>query len=143
MKTNAMTTKEMLRKILEAAPSREHIKTLAKDIIHDTFDYTIEDVDDVVVSSDLAAVKVIYAWNCRGDHGHEEVNIPAEWFDEGFDYQRAYKEMLLKKEKERLKEEARQKAAAKAKKAEEERKLYLKLKKKYEKSINDPVMLKS
>jgi hypothetical protein len=67
------------------------------------------------------------------------VFVPIKWFDEGFDYEAAYREMKLKAEKRQKKilaaEKKRKTAAKKAaaeRKAKKEYETYLKLKQKYD-----------
>ena len=84
-------------------------------------------------------VIVGYEYACRGEWWNEEVIIPIEWFDEDFDYVKAYEKILRKEEanrkraeKARLKRAAEKRKHAKELKAKKEYDKYLKLKKKYE-----------
>ena len=132
-----MKNREMLMELKRVEPMEEKLKELAEIIVADTFDYFIECTTDLIVLEDK--VEVHYDYCCRGEWGREIVYVPIEWFDEGFDYKAAYKDMLEKQEAAkrkaeaaRLKKEAAAKKKAKARKAEKEYKMYLKLKKRYE-----------
>ena len=137
-----MTNREMLMVIKNAASSLDHIKEVAEKIISNTFitntcDHHINHVDLIYVKAN--DVVVIYEFRTRYGWGNDEVTIPIEWFDEGFDYVKAYEEMLSKKEenrkraeKVRRKREAAKKKRAKALKEKKEYATFLKLKKKYE-----------
>ena len=118
-------------------PMEAKLKEIADIIVADTFDYHLECTTDLIVLEDK--VEVHYDYCCRGEWGREVVHVPIEWFDEGFDYKAAYKDILKKREAAKKKEEAarkrKEKAAkkkAEARKAEKEYKTYLKLKKRYE-----------
>jgi hypothetical protein len=132
-----MTNREMLMVIKDAVPSLEHIKEVAEKIISKTRTSYIDNVNYIDVRE--YDVIVGYEYACRGEWCGEEVKIPIEWFDEGFDYVKAYEEILRKEEANRKRaEKARLKCAAeKRKKAKElkekkEYNTYLKLKEKYE-----------
>lgn len=137
-----MTNREMLMVIKNAASSLEHIKEVAAKIISNTYitntcDHHINHVNYIDVKEH--DVVVDYEYKCRYGWGNDEVTIPIEWFDEGFDYVKAYEEMLCKKEenrkraeKARRKREAAKKKRAKALKEKKEYETFLKLKKKYE-----------
>ena len=131
-----MTNREMLMDIKKTAPSLEHIKEIAEKIISRTCDSSIEYVNHIDVQKHDVVVN--YEYTCKGEWGSEDVIIPIEWFDEEFDYVKAYEKILRKAEANRKRaEKARQKRAAeKRKKAKElkekkEYKTYLKLKEKY------------
>lgn len=132
-----MTNREMLIVIKNAAPALEHIKEVAEKIISRTYDIHIVYANYIDVKED--DVVVGYSYSCRGDYGNEEVIIPIEWFDEGFDYVKAHEEILRKEEanrkraeKARLKRAAEKRKKAKELKEKKEYKTYLKLKEKYE-----------
>ena len=132
-----MTNREMLMVIKNAASSLEHIKEIAEKVISNTCDRNIERVNYIDVNEN--DVIVDYEYSCRGEYGNEEVIIPIEWFDEGFDYVKAYEKILRKREanrkraeKARLKRAAEKRKHAKELKEKKEYDKYLKLKKKYE-----------
>lgn len=132
-----MTNREMLMEIKNIAPLLEHIKEVAEKIISHTYDYHIDYVNCIDVNEH--DVEVNYAYTCRGEWGNEDVLIPIEWFDEGFDYVKAHEKILRKEEarikraeKARLKRAAEKKKHTKELKEKKEYKTYLKLKKKYE-----------
>ena len=132
-----MTNREMLMVIKNAAPSLEHIKEIAKKMIYTTCDNCIEYVNHIDVKDH--DVEVNYAYKCRGEWGNEIRIIPIEWFDEEFDYVKAYKKFLRKREanrkraeKARLKRAAEKRKKAKELKEKKDYKTYLKLKEKYE-----------
>jgi NurA-like 5'-3' nuclease len=132
-----MTNREMLMVIKDAAPSLEHIKEIAEKIISKTRDIYINNANYINVTE--TDVTVGYDYSCRGEWGNEEVIIPIEWFDEEFDYVKAYEEILRKEEanrkraeKARLKRAAEKRKQAKELKEKKEYDKYLKLKEKYE-----------
>lgn len=134
----------MLMVLKNATSSFEHIKEVAEKIISRTHDSHITFANYVNVTEN--DVTVNYEYSCRGEYGTEEIIIPIEWFDEEFDYVKAYEKILRKAEANRKRaEKARLKRAAeKRKRAAEKRKhakelkekkeynMYLKLKEKYE-----------
>ena len=131
-----MTNREMLMKIKDATPSLKHIEEVAEKIISKTYDSRIEGVNYIVVTE--TDVLVGYDYICRGEWNRDEIEIPIEWFDEGFDYVKAYEKILRKveanrkrAEKARLKYAAKKKKQAKELKEKKDYKTYLKLKKKY------------
>ena len=132
-----MTNREMLMEIKNTAPSLEHIKEVAEKIISKTCDSHIDNVNYIDVKD--YDVVVGYEYACRGEWCNEEVIIPIEWFDEEFDYVKAYEKMLReaeanrkRAEKARLKRAAEKRKHAKELKAKKEYDTYLKLKNKYE-----------
>ena len=133
-----MTNREMLMVIKNATPSLKHIEEVAEKIISNTCDNHIEGVNYIVVTE--TDVLVGYDYTCRGEWDRDEIEIPIEWFDEGFDYVKEYEKILRKAEanrkraeKARLKRAAKKKKQAKELKEKKEYDTYLKLKKKYEK----------
>ena len=132
-----MTNREMLMIIKNAAPSLEHIKEVAEKIISKTYIDHIKGVNYIVVTE--TDVLVDYYYTYRGEWIRSEIEIPIEWFDEGFDYVKAYEKILRKEEanrkraeKARLKRAAEKRKKAKELKEKKEYKTYLKLKEKYE-----------
>ena len=125
-----MTNREVLATIKGMKDIRSSILELAEKIIESTFDYTIDEATDVEVLDDK--VKVHYGWRCRGDYGRDVATIPIEWFDEGFDYKKAYDEYVERQRIKIMKEEAAKKKLEEEKKNKEEYETYLKLKEKYE-----------
>ena len=71
---------------------------IAHKIVVNTFDYSCYNIDDLIVED--KTVKVVYEYSCCGEYGHESVLVPLEWFDEGFNYVAAYKEMKCKEREE-------------------------------------------
>lgn len=127
----------MLMVLKNAAPSLEHIKEVAEKIISTTIDCYMEYVNHIDVQEHDVVVN--YEYKCKGEWGSEDVIIPIEWFDEGFDYVKAYEEILRKEEanrkraeKARLKRAAEKRKQAKELKEKKEYDKYLKLKEKYE-----------
>lgn len=125
-----MTNRERLTEIKRVEPIIAHIKKCAKEIIYDTYDYHVTDIIEVVVHAE--GVELI----CSG-HSYSETYtdcyvIPIEWFDEGFDYKSAYRELLREAEEKRVKAEAEEKQKQKKLQEKEEYDTYLKLKEKYE-----------
>ena len=113
------------------------LRDVAYEIVERIFDYSCCGISDLIVGD--KTVKVQYEYRCSGEYGHESVCVPIEWFDEGFDYRSAYKEMKRKEAEEEKKKrlEAERKRKAKAKIDAEahnkkEYETYLKLKQKYE-----------
>ena len=131
-----MTNREMLMEIKNTAPSLEHIKEVAEKIISKTCDSYIDNVNYIDVKDYDVVVGYEYAY--RGEWCNEEVIIPIEWFDEEFDYVKAYEKILRKEEanrkraeKARLKRAAEKRKKAKELKEKKEYDAYLKLKNKY------------
>jgi hypothetical protein len=141
-----MTNIEMLMVIKNSASSLEHIKEVAEKIISNTYitntcDNHINHVNYIDVKEHNVVVD--YEYRNRYGWGNDEVTIPIEWFDEKFDYVKAYEEMLRKKEayrkraeKARRKRAAEKRKRAKVLKEKKEYNTYLKLKKKYENGEN-------
>lgn len=132
-----MKNREMLMELKKVEPMFDKLSNVAHEMIESMFDICCCDIDDLVVGE--KDVEVQYTYNCHGEYGHDCVYIPIEWFDEGFDYKAAYKEMKRKAaeaEQKRLEVAQKRKAAAKkaaaARKAKKEYEIYLKLKQKYE-----------
>ena len=132
-----MTNREMLMVLKNATPSFVHIKEVAEKIISHTCDSRITFVNYIKVKENDVILN--YEYSCRGEYGTEEVIVPIEWFDEGFDYVKAYEKILHKEEanrkraeKARLKRVAEKRKKAKELKEKKEYKTYLKLKEKYE-----------
>lgn len=88
-----MTNREMLFKIQSVESLIRHIKKRAKVIINNTFDDTIQTVVDIKVSDTYVEIFYDYYSSIYDDYGKYNVKIPIEWFDEGFDYKSAYKEL--------------------------------------------------
>ena len=127
----------MLMVLKNATPSFVHIKEVAEKIISHTCDSRITFVNYIKVKENDVILN--YEYSCRGEYGTEEVIVPIEWFDEGFDYVKAYEKILHKEEanrkraeKARLKRVAEKRKKAKELKEKKEYKTYLKLKEKYE-----------
>ena len=85
-----MTNREMLFKIQGVEPLISHIKKRAEIIITTTFDHYIHSVTDIEVSDTYVKIFYIYCNDFYSEWGIDNVKIPIEWFDEGFDYQSAY-----------------------------------------------------
>lgn len=132
-----MTNKEKICALKKVQAHRKEISNLLVQIIQDTYDYHCQSLLDFSIGDD--SIYVYYEYNCRGEYGHDEVFIPIEWLDEGFDYKAAYKEKLRQAELARIREEKKEKkrlerlrkARAKLEKERDYEK-YLALKKKYE-----------
>ena len=125
-----MTIREKIDAVRKVQGYRDDIAIRLKEVIEDTYDYHCKRIDYFAIGDD--SIFVEYSWTCRGETDEDEVAIPIEWLDEGFDYRRAYEEKMRKAEEEaRKRKEAEQKKEAK-RKAKEEYKKYLELKRKYE-----------
>jgi hypothetical protein len=125
-----MTNREILSAIKNVEPLFDHIESVVFKIIQDTFDYHIRYIEDISV---LDTYVVVYYENSYGGfYEHNSVNIPIEWFNEGFDYKSAYNELLRKAEEEKKKAEAEEKQKQKELQEKKEYDTYLKLKEKYE-----------
>ena len=134
-----MKNKEMLMELKKVKPMFDKLSNVAYEIVESTFDGCGSSIDDLIVGD--KTVEVVYEYRC-GEYGHNSVLVPIKWFDEGFDYEAAYKEMKRKEreeEQKRIEAERKRKAAAKRraaiKKANKEYDTYLKLKQKYEKDM--------
>lgn len=128
---------EMLAELKRVEPMFDKLSDVAHEIVERTFDSQCCSIEDLIVGD--TTVEVQYEYRCRGEYGHDYVNVPIEWFDEGFDYEAAYREMRQKElevEQKKLEAEQKRKAAAKrkaaVKRANKEFETYLKLKQKYE-----------
>lgn len=132
-----MTIKEKIEAVQKVQDYEVEITELLEKIIKDTYDYHCDGINNFTIQDNN--IYVNYCWTCRGDYGHDDVYIPIEWLDEGFDYKAAYKEKLRlaelarkrEEEKERRRIEKERKKQAKLKEKKEYEK-YLELKKKYE-----------
>ena len=138
---NDMKNREMLMELKKARSMLDYLADVADEIVTSTFDGNCYIVDDLIVGDKM--VEVVYEYHCHGEYGHESVVVPIEWFDEGFNYEAAYREMKRKEaeeEQKKLEAERKRKAAAKkaaaARKAKKEYETYLKLKQKYETGKN-------
>jgi hypothetical protein len=129
-----MTNREMLSAIKNVEPLIEHIESVVFDIIKDTFDYHIHQVEDIEVEGEY--VIVWYESLCRGFYGQDEVKIPIKWFDEGFDFKSAYQDFLHKEEERQIKEQEEEEKKQKELQEKKEYDTYLKLKEKYENGEN-------
>lgn len=132
-----MTNKEKIHALKKVQAYYKEISNLLVQIIQDTYDYHCQCIQDFSIGND--SIYVYYEYTCRGDYGRDDVFIPIEWLDEGFDYKAAYKEKCRQAELARIREEKKEKKRleslrkAKAKlEKEQEYKKYLALKKKYE-----------
>ena len=132
-----MKNREMLMELKKVEPMFDHLIDVATEIVESTFDGYCYSIDDLIVGD--KTVEVMYEYHCCGEYGHESVLVPIEWFDEGFDYEAAYREMKRREaeaEQKRIEAERKRKAKAKKaaakRKAKEEYETYLKLKQKYE-----------
>ena len=138
-KENAMKNRKMLMELKKVEPMFNKLSDVACEIVKSTFDDYCCSIDDLIVRD--KTVEVVYEYHCHGEYGNESVFVPIEWFDEGFDYEAAYKEMKRKEaEEEKMRIEAERKRKAKARKAaaalkaKKEYETYLKLKRKYDKA---------
>ena len=129
-----MTMREKIEELRRVRPIYDSVAEFAKKIIEDIYHYCSVYIIDITVVNNKIDISYKY-----GYYGHDYFSIPIEWFDEGFDYKAAYREMKKKEAEEvekKLKAERKRKAAAKrraaVKKANKEFETYLKLKKKYE-----------
>lgn len=132
-----MTNREKIVALKKVQSCHEEISNLLVQIIEDTFDYHCDRIFNFNIGDD--SIFVFYEYVCRGEYGRDEVSIPIEWLDEGFDYKEAYTEMRRQEALARIREEENEKKRLekirkdKAKQREErEYKKYLALKKKYE-----------
>lgn len=132
-----MKNREMLMELKKVELMFDKLSNVAYEIVKNVFDDCCTSIDDLIVGD--KTVEVQYEYRCYGEYGHDYVHVPIEWFDEGFDYRSAYKEMKRKAaevEQKRLEAEQKRKAVAKkaaaARKAKKEYETYLKLKQKYE-----------
>ena len=125
-----MTIREKIKAVRKVQGCRVEIANRLKEIIEDTYDYHCRGIKDFMIGDD--SIFVEYNWTCHGETEVDDVTIPIEWLDKGFDYRKAYEENMRKAEEEARKRiEAEQKKGA-DRKAKEEYKKYLELKKKYE-----------
>ena len=135
-----MKNREMLMELKKVEPMFDKLIDVAHEIVESTFDNYCCSIDDLIVGD--KTVEVLYEYHYPSEYGHDSVLVPIEWFDEGFDYEAAFKEMKHKEheeEQKRIEAKRKRKAAAKkavaARKAKKEYETYLKLKQKYEKDM--------
>lgn len=125
-----MTIRDKIEALKKVQDYKVEIAKLLEEIICNTSDYHCRGVNDFTINDDT--IEVNYWWTCRGETEGDEVTIPIEWLNEGFDYKTAYQIYLLReqeKERKRIEEAERRE---KKRKEKEEYENYLKLKKKYE-----------
>ena len=127
-----MTMLEKLAAIQKVQGYTVDIKAKLKEVIKNTYDYHCTDIEDFTVG--CKAIDVTYRYVCRGYGDVDYVDIPVKWLDEGFDYKAAYEEEKRKSEEQRKLAALEEQKKAEAKKERDEKKLYLKLKAKYEKA---------
>lgn len=109
-----MKNREMLMELKKVEPMYDKLIDVALDIVESTFDDSCCSIDDLIVGD--KTVEVQYETHCHGEYGHDYVYVPIEWFDEGFDYEAAFKEMKRKaREAKRKKLEAKKKRVEAAK----------------------------
>ena len=125
-----MTIREKLDALKKVQVHRTEIAELLEKIIEDTYDYHCDGINDFTIEDNN--IYVNYCWTCRGEYGHDDVYIPIEWLDEGFDYKAAYKEKLRLAELARKREEEKERKKQAKLKEKKEYEKYLELKKKYE-----------
>lgn len=108
-----MKNREMLMELKKVEPMFDKLIDVAHEIVESTFDDFCCSIDDLIVGD--KTVEVLYEYRC-GEYGHDSVLVPIEWFDEGFDYEAAYREMKRKEaEAKRKKLEAKKKRVEAAK----------------------------
>ena len=137
-----MTNREKIVVLKKVQSCHNEISNLLEQIIEDTFDYHCDRILNFNIGDD--SIFVYYDYVCRGEYGRDEVIVPIEWLNEGFDYKEAYKEMrrqeelsrIRKAENEKKRLEKLRKALAKQRE-EQEYKKYLALKKKYESEVKE------
>lgn len=71
------------------------IKQKLKEIIEQTSDFQCRCVTDFMVGD--THIEATYESVCRGEYYYEDMNIPIEWLDEGFNYKAAYEKQKRKK----------------------------------------------
>lgn len=123
----------MLEKVDVVRMCQDHKRDVGeklREIITNTNNYRCDSVDTFWIG--VTDISVTYGWYYSGEYTLDTVDIPIAWLADGFDYKSAYEEL---RRRQQLKDEAevkKTKAAEKARKEKAERKMYLKLKKKYE-----------
>lgn len=100
-----------------------------REVIANTHNYRCDSIDTFWIG--VKDISVTYGWYCRGNFTLDTIDIPIAWLDDGFDYKSAYAEGESKKLLEDIARAKKAKAAAKARKESKERRMYLKLKRKY------------
>ena len=94
-----MTNREMLMVIKNFDSSFDHIQEVAEKIISKTYDRRVANVNYIDVKEYDVVVSYYYTY---GDEWRSsKIEIPIEWFDEEFDYVKAYKERLRKAKEEK------------------------------------------
>lgn len=75
-----MTNREMLMELKKVEPMFDKLSDVAYEIVESVFDGYCSNIDDLIVGDKI--VEVLYEYDCHGEHGHELVRIPIEWFVE-------------------------------------------------------------
>lgn len=109
---------------------RNDVSEKLREVVTNTHNYRCDSIDTFWIGT--KDISVTYGWCCRGDYRLDTVDIPIAWLADGFDYKSAYEEGRSKQLLEDRAKAKKAKAAEKARKEKAERKMYLKLKKKYE-----------
>ena len=125
-----MTIREKIEAVKKVQEFRKEISDLLETIICDTSDYHCRGVDNFTIND--KTINVDYWWTCRGESERDEVDVPIEWLDEGFDYKTAYQEKLEREQAAERRRAAAEERREKKRKEKQEYENYLKLKKKYE-----------
>ena len=125
-----MTIREKIEAVKKVQEYRKEISDLLETIISDTSDYHCRYVDNFTIND--KTINVDYWWTCRGESERDEVNVPIEWLDEGFDYKTAYQKKLEREQAAERRRAAAEERREKKRKEKQEYENYLKLKKKYE-----------
>lgn len=126
-----MTMRDKINVLKNAQTCKHEVIDALKKIIKDTYDDLCCLISDIYISD--KEIEVDYCFSCRGERSYDHAVIPIEWLDEGYDYKSAYEKKKREIEERHKREEIAERKRAEAAKRRQERNLYLKLKKKYEK----------
>ena len=125
-----MTIRDKIEAVRKVQDYEVEISERLEKIIRNTSDYHCEGIESFMIN--CCCICAYYWWSCRGECGHEYVNIPIEWLYDGFDYRSAYRNNLEREQAEARRRASEEEERRKKRKEKEEYKNYLKLKKKYE-----------
>lgn len=116
--------------LIKTKDNFDEINNLLKVIIKNTFDWSVTWINSFVINE--TSIEVNYKYRLCGYTDNEDVIMPIEWLEEGFDYRKAYAEMCMEAKRKAKEAETARKAMEKEIAEEKEYKEYLRLKQKFE-----------
>ena len=110
---HTMTMLEKIEAVRKIQDYEFEIENKLEEIIKGTCDPKCYDIDEWHIED--GHIAAWYWYSCRGESDRNIVNIPIEWFTEGFDYKAAYEESIRKAEERRKLKELEEKNRTSAK----------------------------